>query len=414
MGKFFNMKDKFCLVGNPLKHSFSQKIHALLGDYDYSLQEVNRDEFVKFVQKGEFKGYNVTIPYKKDIIRLLDEIDERAKNIGAVNTVVVKNGKKVGYNTDFDGFIYMLNRAKISVKDKTILILGSGGTSLTATAVVKRLGAKEIMFLSREGRINYQNYQDFCGKVQVLINTTPVGMYPNNYSCKINLDNFPALEGVVDVVYNPLTTKLIQQAIDKKLKHTNGLPMLVAQAKFAMEKFLNQQKDDDIIEQVINKIQLETQNIVLIGMPGCGKSTIGKILAEKLKRECVDIDERIEQKAKKDIKTIFSESGEDYFRKLESEVILEVGCLTGKIICTGGGAVKLDENYFPLKQNGKIFYLKRDLDKLLTENRPLSKDKQAIERLYQERKGQYEKFADITLDNNFDLQKTVEKLIGEL
>ena len=405
------MQNKFALIGKTLKHSFSPTIHALLGDYSYDLVEVSEDGLKDFVFNSNYDGYNVTIPYKKAIMPYLDYIDQRAKDVGAVNTVVVKDGKRYGYNTDFDGMAFMINRAGISVKDKTVLVLGSGGTSNTANAVLKSLGAKQIYTVSRGGQINYQNCYDI--DAQVIVNTTPVGMYPNNYQSPVDLEKFKNLTGVVDVVYNPIKTALTFKANTLGLKNTNGLSMLVAQAKYASEKFLSKTMPDSVIEKAITQLEKQTQNIVLIGMPGSGKSTVGKLVAKALGREFVDTDAVIKERHG-DIPTIFAKHGEEYFRKVESEVVKEVGLSTGKVIATGGGVVKDKNNLFPLKQNSKIIYIDRAVEKLVLGGRPLSKDLQTVKELYKQRKDLYHLFADQKINNDGDIEKTVEGVINSL
>ena len=392
------MKKKFCLIGKTLKHSFSPQIHAYLGDYDYSLVEVAGENLQDFVKSKEYAGYNVTIPYKKDIIEYLDDVQDVAKEIGAVNTVVNKNGKLIGYNTDFYGMNYALFRADISLLGKKVMILGSGGTSNTATAVAKHGGAKEIVIISRSGENNYQNYH-LHKDTEVIINTTPVGMYPNNYESLVDLDKFENLEGVLDVVYNPMLTNLLMQARARGIKYSNGLPMLVAQAKKAAEYFLETSINNKKIESIITNLERKIENIVLIGMSGCGKTTIGKLLSQRLNREFIDTDLEIVKKDGRDIPTIFKESGEEYFRKLESEVLSEVGILSGKVIATGGGIVENEQNYFPLKQNGKIFYLVRALEHLDRKGRPLATDLTAVEKIFERRKEKYVNFADYFINN---------------
>ncbi len=407
--KGFRMENKssFGLIGRTLKHSYSQKIHNLLRDYSYNLFELEKDQLQEFLDKKEVKGFNVTIPYKEQIIPYLYEVEGVAKDIGAVNTVVFRDDKLFGYNTDFLGMTYMLKKADISLKDKTVMLLGSGGTSKTATAVANHLGAKEIIKVSRSGEINYQNCYDF-DNTQIIINTTPVGMFPNNYDTPIDLEKFPLLEGVVDVIYNPSKTMLSFKAKELGLKHTNALYMLVGQAKYASEIFTDVKIDDSEIDRITKVLEKENQNVVLIGMPSSGKSTVGKILAKKLGKEFIDTDSEIEKREKEDIPTIFSKKGEEYFREVEREVLKEVGKLTGKVIATGGGVVKDLRNKYPLSANGVIVYLERDLDKLLTEGRPLSKSREDIERLYNERKDKYRAFAEFSVDNNGNIQDTVK------
>ncbi len=402
---------KFGLIGKTLKHSFSKKIHPYFADYTYDLIEVQPENLSSFIKENDYDGFNVTIPYKKDVIEFLDVVDERAKKIGAVNTVVRRNGKLYGYNTDFDGMVYALNSAGINLKDKVVLILGSGGTSNTAKAVAESLGASSIKKLSRTGEINYQNYSTLAGDAQVIINTTPVGMYPENYSCLIDLKNFANLSGVLDVVYNPALTMLLKQAKDLGVPYANGQPMLVTQAKVASELFLDKKHSDKLIEEVIGKLKMENQNLVLVGMPGSGKSTIGRAVAELLNKEFIDTDQVIEQKENKSIPQIFAEFGEDYFRKIEREVLSEVGKLSGKVISTGGGIVKNADNYFYLKQNGVIIWIDRDIELLSCENRPLSKDLDAVKKLYNERKDKYAFFADEKISNDGSLDSAVKETI---
>ncbi|MBQ4097964.1 MAG: shikimate dehydrogenase [Clostridia bacterium] len=403
---------KFGLIGRTLKHSYSKIIHNHLGDYPYDLYEMESDALESFVKGKSVSGYNVTIPYKTEIIPYLDKVEGVAEEIGAINTVVNKDGKLIGYNTDFDGMAFMLKKGGISLKDKTVLVLGSGGTSKTANVVCRHLGAKEVFTVSRTGKVNYQNCYDI--NAEVIINTTPVGMFPNNYEKPIDLKRFSRLEGVADVVYNPSLTALTNEAKELGIKHVNGLYMLVAQAKFAAEKFLDKKIDDSVIDDIFNKLVAGKQNIVLIGMPGSGKSTVGKIIAERLGLEFIDTDYEIVKREGRDIPTIFKDDGEEYFRKVEAEVLKDVGKLTGKVIATGGGIVKNIANRYPLRSNGKIFYLKRSVEKLVTDGRPLSKDLETVKKLYAERKEMYEAFADQTVDNDGEIEKTIKGVLENL
>lgn len=407
------MKEKFALIGKTLKHSYSKKIHTLFNKYDYDLVELTEEQLEDFAVNGDYRCYNVTIPYKKDIMKYLDKIDESAQFIGSVNTVVNRGGVKTGYNTDFIGMIYMLNRAKIKIKGKSVMILGSGGTGNTAIAVSKYLGAKTVRVISRSGEFNYENCYNFVD-TEIIINTTPVGMYPNTENSPIDVKRFKKLKGVVDVIYNPANTKLLMEATEQGIKYTNGLPMLVAQAKFAMERFLDEKASDDIIEEIIKKLSREVTNIVLIGMPGSGKSTIAKNLSALLDMELIDTDEEIVKRAGKSIPEIFDNHGEECFRSIEREVLQEVGKLSGKIIATGGGVVKNPNNYFALKQNGIIFWVKRPIKKLDKSGRPLSKDYLAVKKLYKERKKLYKNFADHIIYNGKSLEKAVKGIIDLL
>ncbi len=400
------------LIGKTLKHSYSKIIHREFADYDYDLYELSPEDLGKFVD-GEVSAFNVTIPYKKEIIKYLDLIDPRANSIGAVNTVVKRNGKLYGYNTDFDGMKFMLERAGIGIRDKKVMILGNGGTGNTATAVAQSLGAREIIKVSRSGEVNYGNYKKHCD-AEVIINATPVGMYPDNYSSPVTLDGFEKLTGVADVIYNPNMTKLLYSAKERGIKYTGGLPMLVAQAKYASELFTGKTVPDGETERVIDKLKKEMLNIVLVGMPGSGKSSVGRAIAKELGREFIDTDEEVEKRTGMPVSVIFERYGEEYFRKLESEVASACCKGSGKVIATGGGIVKNPENYFPLKNNGKIFLIERSIEKLSTDGRPLSKDYASVKKIYSERKDSYERFADEKINNDGELQSAVKGVIEKL
>ncbi len=405
-------KNKFGLLGKTLKHSYSKVIHKKLGDYEYNLIELLPDKFEDFVKANEYAGYNVTIPYKKDIMPYLDVIDSSAEDIGAVNTVVKRGDKLYGYNTDFNGMKYTVLRAGIEVSGKVVAILGTGGTSNTAKAVFKSLGARLILTVSRSGEINYDNVYE-RQDVEIIVNTTPVGMYPLTDNSPIDLSKFSKLVGVVDVVYNPFITKLIYQANSLGIKCADGLPMLVAQAKFASELFNDIKISDSVIEKVIADLRSEKLNIVLVGMPGSGKSTVGRQIAKQLGREFIDTDKEIERRIGMSIPEYFEKYGETEFRKVEKTVCAEVGANNGKIIATGGGVVKDFANKFFLKQNGRIYYLCRSIDKLCMEGRPLSKDRDAVKKLYDERKDAYEFFADKKVDNNGEIDSTVKGVLED-
>lgn len=399
---------KYGLIGKTLKHSYSKVIHNSFG-YEYELCEILPEQLEDFVKSRVLDGYNVTIPYKQEIIKYLDEIDDSAKIIGAVNTVINRNGKLVGFNTDFYGMFYSIKRYDITLKDKVVMILGSGGTSQTAKAVAERCGAKEIIIVSRKGEINYDN----CYKqgANVIINTTPVGMYPNSDGVPVDLTRFSNLEGVFDVVYNPLTTKLVVKAKELGLKCANGLDMLVAQAKYAMELFFDKIQSDDIIETTAKQLKKQMLNIVLIGMPGSGKSTIGRKLAGVLGREFIDTDELVEKNANKTIPKIFESQGENIFREHEKQAVKQACSNNGKIIATGGGVVINIENLFELKKNGRVYWVNRSIEKLETNGRPLSKDLPSLQKLYDQRKDKYELFADVKIDNDGDIENAVKGVL---
>ena len=404
---------QYGLLGEHLPHSHSPKIHALLGNRDYTLFEKSPDELDKFFEKREFDGINVTIPYKQTVMKYCDFIDAEAIRIGAVNTIVNCDGKLFGCNTDFDGFIFMCNRAGIEIKGKKVLILGSGGTSRTAAAAATRLGASEILFVSRSGEINYENVYEKAADAEIIINTTPVGMYPNINEAPLSLAKFSKLSGVVDVIYNPLRTRLICEAESLNIPCTGGLTMLVAQAAFADKYFRNILHSGKRIVDIACNVENTLKNIVLMGMPGWGKSTAGKILAKQIRREFLDIDKLIVEREGKQIPDIFAEQGEAYFRDVESEVIKEAAKKGGVVIALGGGAVLREENRIAMHQNGVALYIKRDLDKLAKGGRPLSQGENAIEKLFAERRHIYEGFADFTIEPCQSVEECVKTIIKQ-
>ena len=403
---------EYGLLGERLGHSFSPQIHRDLAGYDYQLLPTPPEAVEDLFARRAFQGLNVTIPYKRMVMPLCDEIDPRAAAIGAVNTVVNRNGRLTGYNTDIDGFLYMARRAGVDMAGKKVVILGSGGTSRTARAAAGELGAREIVTVSRHGEDNYQNLSRHAD-AQVLVNTTPVGMYPNWGQSPVSLESFPALEGVLDVVYNPLRTALLLQAEERGLPCSCGLPMLVAQAKRAAELFTGQNIDDSRAEAVLHGLRGQLTNIVLIGMPGCGKTTVGRALAGKLGRTFVDLDEEIVRRAGMPIPEIFAREGEAGFRERESALVREFGERTGLVVSTGGGVVTRRENYIPLKQNGLLLHLRRDPAALPTDGRPLSQAT-APEELWRRRAPLYAAFADGEIDNNGTLAGTLEQIEKEM
>lgn len=399
------------LIGKTLKHSYSPQIHSKFGGYTYDLVELaDETELENFIKNSDYDAFNVTIPYKKTVMRFLDFVSPLALRIGAVNTVVKKDGKAYGYNTDFWGMKYMLSSAGISLDGKKVMILGSGGTSNTARVVAKECGASEIIIVSRTGEVNYQNCYDISG-VEVIINTTPVGMFPDSFSAPIDIERFGALSGVADVIYNPSLTKLTYTAKKKGIAHVNGLPMLVAQAKYARDFFLDKADDDKIIAPVVNEILSETDNVVLIGMPGSGKTTVGKELAKITGKKFIDTDELIVKMDGRSIPEIFSCLGEDKFRDLEEKALKIAMNERGAVIATGGGIIKRKENHYPLKSNGKVVWLKRDINSLSTKGRPLSKSIEEVKKLYLERKDLYSQCADVVVCNDKSVQETVKEIL---
>lgn len=406
---------EYGLIGEKLGHSFSKIIHSQIADYKYELIELSTEELKNFMTEKSFKAVNVTIPYKQEVIPYLDEMSDAAKSIGAVNCVRNEKGRLVGHNTDFDGLMALIKYIGIELEGKSVLILGTGGTSDTAYAVCKAMGAKKIQKVSRTGKdgsITYQESVEREKDADVIINTTPCGMYPNNYSAAIDLCKFNKLEGVVDVVYNPLRTALVSQALELGIKAQGGLYMLVAQAVRASEFFLGKNYDDAIIEKIYKNLLVEKTNIVLTGMPASGKTTIGKLLAKELGRSFVDTDDLIEEKAKTTIKNIFAQCGEEAFRNLETEAVKEVSKNCGIVIATGGGAILREENVKALKQNGLVFFLDRDVEKLIpTDSRPTASDKEAILKRFEERYTIYQSTADLVIENDESAEASAKKIL---
>ena len=394
---------KFGLLGRKLGHSYSPAIHGMLG-YDYGLFEREPEELEGMLKNRDFDGINVTIPYKKDVLPYLDEIDPLAQRLGAVNTIVKRNGKLTGYNSDYDGFKSMVQRTRIDVAGKKALVLGSGGASATAQAVLEDLGA-QVVVISRSGENNYQNLH-LHADAALLVNTTPVGMYPNTGAAPVEVSRFPELEGVLDVIYNPARTQLLLDSERLGIPGWNGLWMLVAQAKQSAQWFLNEALPDSVIDSIHRTLRDRMENIALIGMAGCGKSTVGRRLAQELGKEFVDADTEIEKLAGKPIPRIFAEDGEDHFRKLETQALEALGKRSGLVIATGGGCVTREENYPLLHQNSRILWLKRDPDKLPTAGRPLSQ-RTAPATLYKLRLPMYKAFADAAVDNDGDIEETL-------
>lgn len=388
------------LLGGKLGHSYSPQIHSYLADYSYDLFEKSSQELGSFLKNGGFTGLNVTMPHKKAVIPFCAELSERAKKLGAVNTIVRRaDGSLVGHNSDYFGFCSMLEQSGLKVADKKVLVLGSGGASATVKAVLDELGAKAIV-ISRSGAYNYQNLH-LHADTSVIVNATPVGMYPNVGVCPVDISQFPRLEGVLDVIYNPARTQLLLDAERRGLVTMNGLWMLVAQAKESAEWFSACEISNDVIAAIHRKLRTQMENTILIGMPGCGKSTIGKLVAEKLGKKFVDADEMIVRYAGKTIPQIFTDSGEEGFRKIETKVLADLGKESGLVIATGGGCVTRKENYNLLHQNGTIYWLQRDVTDLPTDGRPLSLSGNLLE-MYKIREPLYRQFADYIIDNNSD------------
>ena len=400
------------LLGRKLGHSYSPQIHNLLGDYSYVLFEKEPDELENFLKTGDFSGLNVTIPYKKEVIPYLSELSPTAQKMGCVNTVLRRSdGTLYGHNTDYFGFTSLVRHAGLSVAGKKVLVLGSGGASNTAVAALKDLGASPVV-ISRSGENNYGNLH-LHRDAAAIVNATPVGMYPNTGVSPIDLELFPHLEGVLDVIYNPARTQLLLDAEKLGIPRENGLWMLVAQAKEAAEVFTGGKIPDEVIEKIYRQLSHQMKNIVLIGMPGCGKSTIGTLLAEKLGRTLADADEKIIALAGKSIPEIFYQDGEPTFRDWETKALTELGRQSGRVIATGGGCVTQKRNYPLLHQNGYLVWLERDCSVLPTDGHPLSQAND-LGKMYAARKPLYEAFADIRVENTGTPEETVQKSLDAL
>ena len=391
---------KYGLIGEHLPHSFSKEIHAKIADYIYELHEIEKDKLDDFMKAKDFIAINVTIPYKKDVIPYLSEIDENAKRIGAVNTIVNRNGKLFGYNTDFFGMSALIKKIGLDFKGKKVAILGTGGTSNTAIAVCEALGAKQTIVVGRTAKNGVITYEELYQKhydTDYLINTTPCGMYPSPdgnekiAGTAVDLSMFPNLKGVVDAVYNPLRPNFVMDAKERGLPAEGGLYMLVAQAVVAAEKFMDKTIDPSVTDRIFNEIRASKENIVLSGMPGSGKSTVGKYLSQMLNRKFIDTDEEIVKQTGKEITDIFAEIGNEGFRRIEAEVIARVSSENqGAIIATGGGAILRDDNVRALKRNGKIYFLNRPIENIVpTADRPLALDRAALEARFRERYARY-------------------------
>lgn len=408
---------KYGLIGEHLGHSFSKAIHEKIGDYVYEIKEIEPQNVASFIEARDFYGINVTIPYKEVVIPMLDYVDESAKKIGAVNTVVNKNGKLYGYNTDYSGMKALVMRVGAEIEGKKVLIIGTGGTSKTARAVVSDMGAKEIIFVSNVKAPNALSYEEVYAihtDADVIFNTSPVGMFPKNNASPIDLTKFPKLTALIDVVYNPIETKLVREAKKLGKKAEGGLYMLGAQAVYAYEHFSGKTVDKSLCDSVYRDVLREKDNIILIGMPSSGKTTVGKRLAELTGKEFVDTDALIVKESGREISEIFRVDGEAYFRDLESKIIEDVSKLNGLVIATGGGAILRENNVDTLKQNGKIYFIDRSLSLLIpTDDRPLSSTKEAVTKRYNERYDIYLKSANVRVDGDGSVDTVANEIYKE-
>ena len=409
---------KYGLIGEHLKHSYSCEIHAQIADYEYELHEIPPSGLGGFLKKREFNAINVTIPYKQDVIPYLDEISDTAKRIGAVNTIVNRNGRLYGDNTDFAGMLALAKHIGVDMKGKTVLILGTGGASKTGHALAEYMGAQSVFYVSRSGKdgsISYEQAVTEHSDAQIIINATPVGMFPKQDGRPIDISAFPKLEGVIDAIYNPLRTNLILDAQERGIPAEGGLYMLSAQAVHASAVFRDIPLDESLVDKAFKSVKNDKQSIVLIGMPSSGKTTVGRILAEKCGKQLADTDEYIVRKIGMPISDFFAKHGEAEFRKIEKETVAELSATGGRIIATGGGAVLDAENVRALKQNGVLVFLDRRPENLIaTDDRPLASRRSALEKLYAERYDIYCAAAELHIDANTTSEAEADAILKEL
>lgn len=409
---------KYGLIGEHLKHSYSCEIHAQIADYEYELHEIPPSGLGGFLKKREFNAINVTIPYKQDVIPYLDEISDTAKRIGAVNTIVNRNGRLYGDNTDFAGMLALAKHIGVDMKGRKVLILGTGGASKTGHALAEYMGAQSVFYVSRSGKdgsISYEQAVTEHSDAQIIINATPVGMFPKQDGRPIDISAFPKLEGVIDAIYNPLRTNLILDAQERGIPAEGGLYMLSAQAVHASAVFRDIPLDESLVDKAFKSVKNDKQSIVLIGMPSSGKTTVGRILAEKCGKQLADTDEYIVRKIGMPISDFFAKHGEAEFRKIEKETVAELSATGGRIIATGGGAVLDPENVRALKQNGVLVFLDRRPENLIaTDDRPLASRRSALEKLYAERYDIYCAAAELHIDANTTPEAEADAILKEL
>ncbi len=407
---------KIELLGRKLTHSLSPLLHSVFADYSYNLREIEPEDLDSFFEKGDFDGLNVTIPYKKEVIKYCDILSPEAQKIGAVNTIYRENGKLIGHNTDYAGFCAMIDHIGTSFEGKKVVILGSGGASLTAQTVCKDLGAKDIVVISRSGENNYDNLYEKHLDADIIINCTPVGMYPNALECAVELDKFSSLKGVFDMIYNPYRTKLLLDAEKIGIPCCGGLIMLTVQGIKSGEKFLAKSIPEGVVERALSILKYNSVNITLIGMPGCGKSTVAKEISKIENRPLMDIDTLIVEKESTDIPTIFREKGEGYFRDIEAKICFDICREKGQVIATGGGAILRKENRDIIKANSVVVFIESEISSLDTKGRPLSKDLSTLQKMYKERLPLYRETADIKVklcDTPTETAQSIIKAVKE-
>lgn len=408
-------KKIYGLLGEHLGHSFSPAIHKALGNADYELYELQEEELESFLKQDDIGGLNVTIPYKQKVLPFVEQLSPAVEAIGATNTLFWKDGKLTAENTDVLGFMYLAEHAGISMDGKKVAVLGNGGAAQAIKEAVRRMGASEMVvfdIVPGEGVLPYEELPNHYD-AEIVVNSTPVGMYPGNLKAVTKLAPFENLSGVLDIVYNPLLTGLTLEAEELGIPHANGLGMLVAQAVRSHEFFFGTTVNDSVIEDITASLKQDASNIILIGMPGSGKTSVSKLLAEKTGRDVIDLDAEIELTAGKSIPEIFAEEGEEVFRDIETQCIKKAGALSGEILSLGGGAVTKERNYLPLHQNGRIYCLKRDLSLLVTNGRPLSKDLETLKRMEVVRAPMYERFTDVVIVNDKTLEDAANAILED-
>lgn len=403
---------KYGLLGRRLLHSLSPEIHRELGNFSYELFQIEPENLEEFISKKEFAGLSVVFPYKKEVVKYCDELTETAKKLNCVDTITVdENGRLIGDNCEYDGFCHMINKCGIDVKGKKVLLLGKNASVIRV--VIEDMGAREIVDVTVDGKVNFENIYEHSD-AEILINTTQTGMYPNNGDKIVDVKRFPKIEGVLEVIYNPRRTKLICDAEDLEIPNSDGLSMLVAREYLAEIRFGRIEPDEELFKATYKTMSDRRKNIIFVGLPGCGKTTIAKVVAAKLGRPCIDVEHLIEMKAGVPAPTIFSAYGERYYRELETETLRKITRNGGQVIATDSGAVMSLENQYYLRQNGYIVWLSRDLSELKLNGVYLARNREALERIHEERSPIYKFLADINVEVTDNAEKTVFEIIERM